>query len=179
MEKRVFSNPRIKDVVTFIKTSRETGGAYTLVEVELAPGGGNGMHVHYSYDEEFTAINGTLGVDVGKNKLRLQEGHSAIAPRGKFHRFYNPGQESIKFRVKLTPGFEGFENALKIAYGLAEDGLVNKKGIPRNFTHISLLTSMSDTSLPGILSMLGVIMKRVAKKASRNGVDKELISKYC
>ena len=40
MEKRVFSNPHVKDKITFIKTSKETAGEYTMIEVELAAGGG-------------------------------------------------------------------------------------------------------------------------------------------
>lgn len=179
MEKRVFSNPFVKDVVTFIETAKETNGKYTLVEVELAPGGGVVMHTHASYEEEFTAVEGVLGIGLGKKKLQLQPGEIATAGIGQLHRFYNPGKEFIRFRVKLTPGYEGFEHALKIGYGLAEDGHVNKKGMPKSFEHIALLTIMSDTKLPGILSMFGVLLRWKASKAIKKGVDKELIRQYC
>ena len=33
-------NPIQKDYVTFLETSDETGGEHTLIEIEVAPGGG-------------------------------------------------------------------------------------------------------------------------------------------
>lgn len=40
METRTLENPAIGDRVTFVKTAEETGGAFTGIVVELAPGGG-------------------------------------------------------------------------------------------------------------------------------------------
>ena len=39
--KRRYYHPFQKDYATFLKTSEETGGEYTLIEVEVASGGGN------------------------------------------------------------------------------------------------------------------------------------------
>jgi hypothetical protein len=44
MKKRVFLNPVIGDKATLIKTAEETNGEFTLLEVELVPGGGNALH---------------------------------------------------------------------------------------------------------------------------------------
>lgn len=49
MESRKIYNPIQQDCVTFLKTSAETDGEYTLVEVELADGGGGGLHYHKTY----------------------------------------------------------------------------------------------------------------------------------
>ena len=38
---RRYYHPLQKDYATFLKTSEETGGEFTLIEVEVAPGGGN------------------------------------------------------------------------------------------------------------------------------------------
>jgi quercetin dioxygenase-like cupin family protein len=179
MEKRVYSNPLVKDKITFIKTAKETGGEYTLLEVELAPGGGTPMHAHTSFDEEFIPVEGTLGIRVEKTKYLLHPRESAIAPIGKFHRFYNPGKTPIRFLVRITPSCESFEYALKISYGLAEDGKVNKKGIPKSFAHVSLLTTMADTVLPGFLSIILPLIRWKARMAVKKGIDKELINKYC
>jgi mannose-6-phosphate isomerase-like protein (cupin superfamily) len=179
MEKRVFSNPHVKDKVTFVKTSKETGGEYSLLELELAPGGGTPLHAHTSFDEQFTAIDGVVGIVVEKNKILISPGESATAPLGKFHRFYNPGKTSIRFEVKIVPSCESFENSLKIAYGLAEDGKANKKGIPKSFSHLALLTTMADTVLPGALSLILPVIRWKAKQAIKKGIDQELIKKYC
>ena len=39
-------NPVQKDYATFLETSAETNGLRTLIEIELAPGGGNLVHYH-------------------------------------------------------------------------------------------------------------------------------------
>lgn len=59
-------NPVQKDYVTFLKTADETGGEYTLVEVELAPQGGVGVHYHKTYSEKFDCLDGELKVQLGK-----------------------------------------------------------------------------------------------------------------
>jgi len=48
--KRRYYHPGQKDYATFLETSKETGGERTLIEIELAPGGGNVPHYHLTYD---------------------------------------------------------------------------------------------------------------------------------
>jgi len=55
---RTIENPLVQDRVTFLETSDETGGAYEYVEVELAPGGGAGLHYHLAFTEHFEAVIG-------------------------------------------------------------------------------------------------------------------------
>jgi len=179
MQRKVLENPLIKDKVTFLRTSAQTEGAYTLVEVELAVGGGNSLHSHTSFSEEFIPMEGLLGIEVEKKVLNVKPGESAIAQIGQWHRFFNPGTKPIRFQVKLTPGSEGFEKGLQIAYGLAGDGATNKKGIPKQFTHIALLTTMTDTLIPGFFSVIQPILRWKARKAKEKGIDQELINKYC
>ena len=38
--KRRIYNPIQKDYATFLETSEESGGEHTLIEIEVAPGGG-------------------------------------------------------------------------------------------------------------------------------------------
>ena len=177
MNKRVFENPLIKDKVTVLRDHRETDGAYLLVEVELAVGGGNGMHYHLDFDEEFIPVDGVLGVQVGRRKLALEPGQSAMAPRMQVHRFFNPGNTPIRFQVRITPGGR-FIEGLSIAYGLAEDGFTNKKGIPKNFDHLAILLELSGTRLTGWMRLLEPVILRRAKKARAKGVEKELLEKY-
>ena len=179
MKKRIFENPLIKDRVMLVKSSNETGGAYTLIEVELLPGGGNQLHYHKCFTEKFTAIKGELWVDVGGHRLRLQPGESVEAPADSLHRFYNPGERSVIFRVKLTPGYEMFEHGLAIAYGLAKDGRFNRNGIPKSLDHMALLMSLTDTGVPGLFSLIQPILKWRARKAIARGVHQELIKRYC
>ena len=42
----------------------------------------------------------------------------------------NPGEDRNVVQVELRPGSPGFENGLRVAYGLAADALVLKNGVP-------------------------------------------------
>lgn len=179
MKKRIFENPLIRDRVMLIESSNETGGAYTLIEIELQPGGGNQLHYHTCFTERFTAIKGELCVDIDNKPIRLQPGESIVAPVEKLHRFYNPGETPIIFQVKLTPGHEQFEHGLAITYGLARDGKVGRKGIPKNIDHLALLMAFTDTGIPGIFSIVRPVLKWRARRAIKKGLHTELICKYC
>ena len=129
---RKIYNPIQKDHVTFIKTSAETNGAYTLVEVELANGCGVGLHYHKTYSEKFDCLEGEVQIVLGKQVHTLQPGRSATAEPHINHLFRNRSGKACKFRVELRPASRGFEQSLQIGYGLANDGLVKSNGFPKD-----------------------------------------------
>jgi quercetin dioxygenase-like cupin family protein len=179
MQKRVFYNPKIKDRVTVLKTAEETGNDHILVEVELAPGGGTPKHYHTSFTETFIPVQGELGVDVGKKTYRLQSSQEAIARQNEIHRFYNPGKETIRFQVKISPAENRFLESLCISYGLADDGFTNNKGIPKRFDHLTVLLEHSDTRFAGLLGLIEPLLLGRARRARKGGVMKELMERYC
>jgi mannose-6-phosphate isomerase-like protein (cupin superfamily) len=79
--RRRYHNPLYKDYATFLKTSEETDGEYTLIEFEVGPGDGPLPHYHRSYDEHFEVIEGTLEVLVGEEIRTLNSGEKAVARR--------------------------------------------------------------------------------------------------
>ena len=79
----------------------------------------------------------------------------------------------------MTPGHEGFENGVKIAYGLATDNKTNKKGMPTSALHMGVLMKLTDTGLPGFIALLQPYFKWKAKQAFKQGIEKELVGKYC
>ncbi|MER2998985.1 cupin domain-containing protein [Pontibacter populi] len=175
MLNRTIYNPLAKDKVTFLETEEDTGGAYELVEVELAPGGGVSLHYHTSLVEEFEPITGPLGIELDSKRLQVFPGQIAVAPVNSLHRFYNPSQtETILFKVYIRPA-RNFEKTLRIAYGLVNDGKVNRKGIPKSIWHMALLFHYGESYLPGIPLFL---QKRVfgflAFLATKLGKDKAL-----
>ena len=179
MKKRVFYNPKVKDKVTVLKTADETGNDHVLVEVELAPGGGTPKHYHTSYNETFIPMDGILGVDVGKKIFRLQKDEQATASKNEIHRFYNPGKETIRFQVKISPAENRFIDSLCIGYGLADDGLTNDKGIPKKFDHLAVLMEHSDSRFTGFLKLIEPFILRRSRRAREKGVLKELMERYC
>ena len=178
--RRTIVNPIIKDTVTFLQTAEESGGKMTEAEITLMPKGGNPLHYHKTYSETFTVLEGELGLKLGgRNKKILKTGESYTVEPMSLHCFFNPTDKEIKFNIKLKPGHTGFENSLRILYGLAEDGLTNKKSIPKRLTHTAIIVCMSDMNVPGLLTLLFPLLKRLAGKARANGEQQKLIDKYC
>ncbi len=176
--RRVY-NPIQKDSITFLKTAEETNGGYSLMEMEVAPGGGNPLHYHKAFAEHFTVVSGEFGVKVGKDEFVLKPGQGAVAPAMILHRWSNTSQHPATVRIELRPGHTGFERGLQIFYGLARDGLTTKKGPPKNIVHTALLVELTDTNAPGLFSMIAPLFRLLAKRARRTGVERELVSRYC
>lgn len=177
--RRVYENPNIGDKAVFLQTSAETGGSYTLVEVELAPGGGNPLHAHRTYTETFIPVEGELEVQLGRERKLLRPGETCTVPLRAVHCFRNPSDKPVRFRVKLVPGNEGFETSVKIAYGLAKDGLTNREGIPKNLDYAAVLMAFFDPAPKGMMRLLMPFFRWKARRARKRGVEQELIDRYC
>ncbi len=177
--KRRIYHPIQKDYATFLETSEETGGEYTLIEIEVAPGGGTTPHYHLTYAEHFEVMAGALQVMVGGETRALTAGERAVAPRNTLHNFHNATDETTTFLIELRPGSSGFEKALRVAYGLASDGLSNSKGLPKNLYHMALLFEWGEGRMPGVFAVLEPVFRLLAKRARRKGIDRELEAKYC
>jgi mannose-6-phosphate isomerase-like protein (cupin superfamily) len=176
--KRELVNPMYNDRALILKTSNETGGRYSLGELTVNPGGGNHLHIHTAFRETFTAVEGTLGVMFGKKKIFLKAGDSITVPLRTPHNFFNSGSKPVIAQVKLEPGHEGFEKGIAIGYGLAGDGLTDKKGTPKSFTHLALLIDLTNTRPSGAMSLMMPLIKWVANRARKKGIENELLEKY-
>jgi quercetin dioxygenase-like cupin family protein len=177
MERKIY-NPIQKDTVTFLKTSADTNGECTLVEVELADGGGVGLHYHKTYSERFECTEGEVQVQLGKTVHTLNPGESATAEPNVNHLFRNRSGKPCKFRVELRPASRGFEQSLQIGYGLARDGKCKTNGFPKDKLALAWLFEISESNLPGWMSLFEFILRRQAKKARIKGIDKKLTEQY-
>jgi quercetin dioxygenase-like cupin family protein len=177
MERKIY-NPIQKDSVSFLKTAADTNGKYTLVEVELANGGGVGLHYHKTYSEKFTVIDGEVQVQLGKVVHSLKKGASATAEPTVTHRFRNSSGKPCRFLVELIPASRGFEQSLQIAYGLANDDLCRPNCFPKDKLALAWLFDISESNLPGWRSIFEFILRRQAKQARQKGIDKQLMEKY-
>ena len=179
MKKRTFFNPVINDTATFIKTSEETNGKYSLLEIELHKSDGPPLHYHNAFAEKFEVMEGKLYLQVGKQKYILKLGEQVTVAPGTPHKFYNLTNDKVRFKITLEPGHTGMENFIKIIYSLAADGLTNRKGVPKKFADLATILVMSDTNGTGLLTLLTPIIRIVAKRAKRNGTNQWLLDKYC
>ena len=165
------------NITTFTKTSHDTDGAYTLLDIELAPGGENAPHYHGAFTEIFHAQSGTLGLTLDDDEYLLEEGETARAEPGTSHNFFNPSDESIHFQVRIEPAHTGFERALYLLYGLDRDGQVDDDGFD-DIRHAALFIMMSDTHGDGALRLLRPLLNRIAGRAQQQGLEQELLQRY-
>ena len=180
--KRTITNPVFEDEVRFVQTAEESGGEVTELEITLKPGGSNDLHYHQTYAEVFTAVEGQLGVRLGRKGEEhfLEPGQSKVVEKGQVHAFFNPTDGDITFKVELKPGHSGFEQSLRIMYGLAQDGEVNDKGIPTNLKYVGIIARLSEMRSPNlVLTLLEPLILWLGKRGERDGTRDRLVDKYC
>jgi hypothetical protein len=103
---------------------------------------------------------------------------SATAYPNVNHLFRNRSGKPCKFRVELRPASRGFEQSLQISYGLANDGLCKSNGFPKDKLALAWLFDISESNLPGWMSIFEFILRRQASKARKKGIDRQLLEKY-
>lgn len=57
--------------------------------------------------------------------------------------------------------------------------LSSKTGMPKNFSHLAVILTISDFNAPGLMSLLSPVIRAVAKRARKNGTEKWLLDRYC
>jgi quercetin dioxygenase-like cupin family protein len=176
---RTITHPVFGDEVTFTHTTATSDGQLTELHITLQPGGGNEPHFHQEFAETFTAIEGPLGLLVDGKIHQLAPGETMTADIGVVHRFFNDSDQPVQFRVTIKPGHQGFEHMLRIMYGLANDGLANSKGLPRNLYHLGILSVISDTRLPGPLKYIGGVFRWFGQRGIKRGTYEALQQQYC
>jgi quercetin dioxygenase-like cupin family protein len=118
------------ETLVFRTTSGDTNGERVVVETFVEPNGAvAAAHVHPAQEERFEVLAGEVEFRLGKRKLVAKPGDRVLVPAGTPHRFRNVGEETAHFVCEVTPAL-GFEQLIETMFSLAEDGKVNKKGMP-------------------------------------------------
>jgi quercetin dioxygenase-like cupin family protein len=123
-------NPVTGERMTFLATARDTDGDAVVIETVVQPDGFvAAAHVHPSQTERFAVAEGTLGLKVGGEKITLEPGDVAVVEAGTPHKFWNAGEEPVRFVCEVRPALQ-FESLLETMFALAADGKTNRKGMP-------------------------------------------------
>ncbi len=97
----------------------DTGGAFALLDYELAPGfAALPPHIHHNEDEAMYVLEGQLQVRIGETERLLGPGGFVYLPREILHAQRNPGPEPVRFLMLLIPAgseqcFADLEAALR------------------------------------------------------------------
>jgi mannose-6-phosphate isomerase-like protein (cupin superfamily) len=123
-------NPVTGERITFLATSADTDGEAVVIETVVQPHGFvAAAHVHPAQSERFVVKSGKLGMKVGGKKLELGPGEIATVEPATGHRFWNAGEEPVRFVCEIRPALQ-FESLLETMFALAAEGKTNRKGMP-------------------------------------------------
>ncbi|MGH2458054.1 MAG: cupin domain-containing protein [Chloroflexota bacterium] len=87
----------------------ESGGAYSFLEIDVAPGPGARPHVHHRADEAFYVAEGELTLVLEDREVCAPAGSFVLVPRGTRHTFRNQTSAPAKaVFIVSPPGFERF-----------------------------------------------------------------------
>jgi hypothetical protein len=106
-------------------------------------------------------IEGTLGLKSGKEKLTLGRGEIAVVEPGTPHRFWNAGEEEVRFVCEVRPALQ-FESLLETMFALAAEGRTNRKGMP-NPLHLAVIANAHFDTVrlpfpPAIVQRIGLAL---------------------
>lgn len=97
----------------------------------VSPGGRVSVkHWHPTTTERFHVIQGQVGFLIGEEEHLLGPGDAAEVPPNTLHDWWQVSEETAEAIVEVTPG-DRFVELVGSFFGLARDGKVDKKGVPK------------------------------------------------
>ena len=171
-----------QDKVGYVKEScTANGGVRSVLHGIFAQGAMAPMHYHTEFDESFEVLEGELSVWNNGTKTVLKLGDKSTIKKTVHHRFKNESKNIAKVLVTIEPGYEPFEQNLKIMMGLQKDGLIEQlsKMTPKMIPVGMILTELSNTKLVGPTGVLFKVISIFYNKKKIALRKKELLEKYC
>jgi mannose-6-phosphate isomerase-like protein (cupin superfamily) len=95
--------------VRMLASSKDTNGAWSLVELKEMPGYHTNLHRHNHTDEAFYVLEGVLTVRINDKISEYPVGSYVLIPRGTHHAQGNRGKVPVRILLTMTPG--GFEQS--------------------------------------------------------------------
>src|SRR5690625_580602 len=164
--------------LTWLRTSKETGGEYGLIYGEASPGSSVFPHYHTTYTETTMVFEGSLDGRAGDQAVNLKAGDEVVVPPRMAHGWDTSQEGFTRIIVELRPAHEGFEKWVMMLQNMKADGLTKADLQPKSLVHAALLVSESDTNPAGRARALNPDLKSVAWFARKAGVERRLEEKY-
>ena len=93
---------------TILLTGEDTAGHYTLIDMQVPPGGGPPLHRH-DFEEMFIVLDGEVELTFRGQHATARAGETANVPAGAPHAFRNAADRPARLLcVCSPPGFEDF-----------------------------------------------------------------------
>jgi quercetin dioxygenase-like cupin family protein len=126
----IFENPVTGERAIVRIGTEQTSGELLVADLYIRPGGAvMGEHYHPSAEERFTVLRGQIGVRLSGQTSYAKPGVILTVPAGVPHDWWNASNDEAVVRVEIRPAAR-FEMMIRNAFGLAQDGKVNRRGMP-------------------------------------------------
>jgi hypothetical protein len=130
-----------------LRMQREPGADGQIIlniEGSLPPrASGPPLHVHFHQSEEGTVKAGTLGAQVGKLRIVVPTGGSAIFAAGVTHKWWNAGEDLLEFSGRAVPAVD-LDRYLQAVFAVLN---ASPKGRPSVFYMAHVLWRHRETQL--------------------------------
>jgi quercetin dioxygenase-like cupin family protein len=170
---QTIENPVSGEKITFLETSRDTGGERLTIELELSPDGSvPGAHVHPEQEERFHVLEGKMKFRLGMKRIVAEAGDTVVVPKGRVHKFTNAGDGVARARVEVVPALD-MEHLFETTTELALEGNVMSTGMPKPM-HLALFVRRFEREVRAPFPpawVVRVLMAPLAALGRRRGHD--------
>jgi quercetin dioxygenase-like cupin family protein len=137
-------------IYRFKALGEQTGGAYTLVEVQGRKGFETPLHSHANEEEGFYIVEGIVTLVLGDDLVEAPAGTFGFVPRGLGHGFRL--QSDAKMLLLLSPGASGHEGMFReVGEAAPEDAVPAEPWIPNDPERVGEIASRHGTAVLGPL----------------------------
>lgn len=144
----VFENPVTGERVVVLTDPDEHPDRVLVSHLFVRPGGRVALaHLHPGISERFHVLEGEVGFRLGDEERVLGPGETAEVPPGTIHDWWQIGAEEAQVVVEVAPG-DRFVEMVGTMFGLARDGKVDAKGMPRPLQLAVSASEYSDVLVP-------------------------------
>lgn len=133
-------------------------------------------HIHPTYDETFTVVEGSFEFLMNKKIHIAREGDTIVVPRGTAHTFRPADRERVcSFILEADPPGK-LEEVVRTIFGLALEGKTNAKGQPNDFWQtIAIGSELKEDTLfvsppPAIQKLLFNLFGKTARRKGYQGI---------
>lgn len=128
---QALENPVTGERAVMLTDPGDDPGRPLVAHLFVEPGGRVATpHLHPALRERFHVLSGRIGFEIGGEERELGPGDTAEVPAGTVHDWWQVGAEEAQVVVEVDPGAR-FIEMVGTFFGLARDGKIDRKGVPR------------------------------------------------
>jgi quercetin dioxygenase-like cupin family protein len=100
-------NRRTGEILRMRRVRDADGQTFLAIEGSLPPRmSGPPLHVHFLQREEIVVKAGSVGAQIGKEKIVVRAGGNGVFPAGLVHKWWNAGEDILEMSGRAVPALD-------------------------------------------------------------------------